>query len=366
MQIGVNSDSFPLLFLLSFAAIPALIVLLWVVQLLLRVLPIKNDLVSLAALLLVLAGGPFGASLALDRSGTVVPAQVVSKHERVVVRAWGDWRHELTMNLRYSPANLPLPPFTSEDDALLETLRVNSGLETTVLRPEPSLFDSLRPGDQVDLRILRVRDLFSLTRLAPQSTWSSLPPDLLRYSIIMLVVGAIIWHFRRNRAFWLLASPVIAVALMLPLGRAYLEWQAREDLRGAPLRATATVQEVTRITQIGDEEGETVLEVPRQYDIVSFTFTPTGYQQAILTADGIDVGEGGRSRLSVGAVVDVAYDPRNPRAARLPDQSRSYIWWNMVAVYADWATMIVLALAVLVGVWLLNLRRRRAPAMSLP
>jgi hypothetical protein len=38
----------------------------------------------------------------------------------------------------------------------------------------------------------------------------------------------------------------------------------------------------------------------------------------------------------------------------------------MVAVYTDWAIMIALALAVLVGIWLLNLRRRGAPAMSFP
>jgi hypothetical protein len=366
MQFGLSSDSFAVFFMLSLAVIPALIVLMWVVNLLLRVLRIKNDLVSLAALVLVFAGGPFGASLALDRSGTVVPAQVIAKSERVVTRAQGDWRYELTMNVRYSPDNLPLPPFTSEDDALLETLQVNSGLETTVLRPEATLFDSLRPGDEVELRILRVRDLFSLTRLAPQSTWSSLPPGLLRYGIIVLVAGAVIWQFRRSRTFWLLASPVIAVALMLPLGSAYLEWQAREDLNGTPLRATATVQEVTRVTQIGDEDGETVLDVPQQYDIVSFTFTPSGYEQAILAADGIDAGQGGLSRLSPGAVLDVAYDPGNPRAARIPAQSRSYIWWNMVAVYTDWAITIALALAVLVGIWLLNLRRRASPVMNAP
>jgi hypothetical protein len=370
VQIGLNSDSFPVFFMLSLAVIPALIVLLWVVQLLLRALRVRNDLVSIGAVFLILGGGPFGASVALDRSGTVVPAQVVSKSERVVVRAQGDWRHELTINVRYSPDNLPLPSFTSEDDALLETLRVSSGLETTMLRPEPALFDSLRPGDQVDLRILRVRDLFSLTRLAPQSTWSSIPPALFRNGIIVLVGGAVIWQFRRSRAFWLLASPVIAAALMLPLAGAYLERQAREDLSGAPLRATATVQEVTRITQIypsGDSgEDPTVVDVPRHYDIVTFTFTPPGYEQAILSADGIDAGQGGRSRLSPGAVLDVAYDSGNPRAARIPDQSRSYIWWNMVAVYSNWAFLIALVLAVLVGSWLLNLRRRKAPAMSLP
>jgi hypothetical protein len=150
MSSGQTPDNIIYLFLLAFAAIPVLVVL--VGRLLQWILRIQNT--AFAPLFTVVAA-VLGSSLYLDWYGEVVQGVVVNKVEELDYREEGDWRHQLPLAVKYTlPGQSPI---------------------TATLSPPPAQFDALRAGSAVPLRIVNLGEWPSLVRLADQSTLTWLP-----------------------------------------------------------------------------------------------------------------------------------------------------------------------------------------------
>jgi hypothetical protein len=171
---------------------------------------------------------------------------------------------------------------------------------------------------------------------------------------------------------------VIALTLVAgfgtPLALAYQRVQASENLAARPLRATAQVGEVTRITQIdpfpcrpgsGSRCGRrnTMYDVAQPYDIVQLRLMPQGAAGHVIAVDAVDAAAGD-SGFAPGAQVEVAYAPGAPRSAVILGVSHSHYWRNAVG-FAIFFGALALLLAALLA-WLLRRprRARRAPEAS--
>jgi hypothetical protein len=169
---------------------------------------------GIAVLLLVLAvpGGLLAVSLALDQAGQRVEGQVIDKRVIIDTETEAEHPEEPLLDVRYSPIGQSLPPFTSTTSAMFEAQRANGTQEIVSLPASPAEFERYRPGDTLDLRILRLGNGFSLVRPTDQSTWTIVARanlehavvPYLRYAVAGLVIVALasaaIYRARRARA----------------------------------------------------------------------------------------------------------------------------------------------------------------------
>ena len=107
MSLGTNPENFPIVFLLFFAVIPAVLVVLGIGGFLLRLLRIENTFLQFMLVVFLFIGPLVGASLYLDAAGTLVKAQVQSRAERIRDRAEGDWTHEYSVVVQYTLGDQP-------------------------------------------------------------------------------------------------------------------------------------------------------------------------------------------------------------------------------------------------------------------
>ncbi len=109
MNIGSSAADIGLVVLLLFPALLAPVLLIGVGLLIGRVLRLPGVFAALFALALIgalLVGG----SLYLDSAGQVVPALVEQRSESVALRSQGDWRHRLSVQVRYNLNGTALSP----------------------------------------------------------------------------------------------------------------------------------------------------------------------------------------------------------------------------------------------------------------
>lgn len=303
-------------------------------------------------LLVVVLGGLVAGSLTIDRTGVERSAQVIDKKESVVVHSDGGWADDRTLTARYSPTGDPIPSFTSTSAALLDAMDSRTTVELAVLRLDVAEFDRLKPGDSLDVRILRVGTLLSIVRPASQTTETLIPKSVVEDALAGVAVLCLAWRLRKTTVGYALIAGLVVVALATPLALAYQNWRANEGPDGATERATATIGPVTRVTQIeiGDErEGTEEVELSQPYDVVALAFHPPNYPDAIVAVDAVDAHEA--TRLATGASVEVVFPPGNPRAARLPGQTRTHYLKTTLAVYEHFAIYVglLVVLAIIGG-----------------
>jgi hypothetical protein len=357
MGIGATPGNEGLLLLASILAFIALPVLFLaattIVGLVERVLGIKSGIPGLA-LLLAIPGALLAASLLLDQGGEVLPGQVIEKTEQLVVNDDGGWSDRLSLVLRYSMSGRPLPAFTSTANALSQAMDRSSPQELVTLATGAADFDRVRPGDTVELRVLRVEAFFSLVRLANQSTETLVPWAYVEAAVGMVAVAFVAWRLRRTSLGYGPIIFLVLVALAAPLAYAYRTWSDREDLSGATERATATIKATTRVTTVSlSSEGgeESTINVLQPYDVVQLAFVPSGYRDMVIAVDAVDAPGGQPSRFEAGAPIDVVYVPGDPRNARILDQTRTHYLKTTLGFYLQGGAVVlgIVVLAVIAG-----------------
>ena len=352
MSFGSTADTLVYEIIAMLVALPVCLVLLGVGGLLRRLLGIQSTLLGLFVIALPLVGVLVGTSLYLDRTGMVVPAQVLKKSETITYRKEGDWRHRYQVQLQYTTADgaAPAATFTTTE----------------------ALFDALHEGGQTAVRAVSINGWFNLVRLAEQSTWTWIPWHWVAIGLALLLFGWVGWQFLRNKVGCALLLLVALVIFVTPFVFKWIDWQQSEDPTRTPLRATGVVTEVHRVTEIdplpGDNdsgsEWETEIETVQPYDIVVIRYTPVGHEEPVLGVDAIDVGS---QVITPTMPIDLAYAATDPRAVRIIQGAHSHHWKNPVEWLKQqaFAGFIILAfLGVLNGIgrWLKHFLRQQTSA----
>lgn len=359
MNLGSSAADLGLVVLLLFPALLAPALLVGGGVLAARVLRLPWAFAALfalgAAAALLLAG-----SLYLDGAGRTVEGLVERRGEAVELRRQGDWRHSLSVSVRYSQGGAAAAGAPSPDDS------------ATTLRPTPAQFDALREGGPVSLRVVPLFRSLALVRLAGTSTLDSIPWG---WGLAALAALLFILVARRlmatNLGGALLVLAVVVGGAGLPLALAYGRWQASEDLAARPLRATAEVLAVTRVTEVDPfpcrpgggsrcERRSARFAVAQPYDIVELGFVPEGAAGPVIAVDAVDAGG---AELRPGANLAIAYGPGEARAAQILGAQHTHHWRNALGIAAALGAMGALVAGLLWGaVRLAGRARRRAPA----
>ena len=362
MGIGVSPDNIGLLIILSFAAIIVPFILIWLVGLVLSALRIRVGCLPAAVVGVALVAAIVGAPLVVDEVGQPFQGQVIQKSEDVQVRSEGDWNHDLSLTVRYDLTGRPLPAFTEYIEAQLEVTAAGTSQEVVSLRPSPTDFDRLQPGDSVAVRVARVRDIFSLVTLVGRSSPTPIPWTTLVIWLGVALLVFLVWQARKTPLGYGPLGLLILVGLAYPLVNSYQTWQAYEDLSAATVHGEARVRAVTRVTEVnmcrrGGEWCHTTLAQP--YDIVQVEFMPPGprEREAIIGVDAVDVAPASPSRFEKGSTVEILYPPDAPREVRIVGEKRTHYWQTMVSIYTDnllvlgFALVLILVPSLLGRVW---------------
>lgn len=354
MSFGTTNETigYEIIFGLGLLASFPVVILL---TLLLRwILRIQSGWFSALFIGLIYIGGLLGASYYLDTVGTVTTATVTKKDDHITFREEGDWKHEFQVQVRY--------PATSGSEA------------SSNFRTSESYFDSLRQGGLVEVRRVSLNGWFDIARFADQSTWTWIPWRWIGIGLAVLIVGWLAWRSLKSTVGCLLMIVLLLILAMVPFAFKVMEWRNSEDASRTPLQATATVEEVKRVTTIdplpGDshssDEWDTEIEVAQVYDIVVVRYTPQGYEESILGVDAVDA-DG--APLTPGTSLKLAYAPDTPREVRIANRTRFHhirnpIEWVKQQLLAIGAIMLIFVVISWLGRgWQRLLKRKLHPTV---
>lgn len=321
MGLGGSPNDFGFMFILIFGATVALAIIIGLGGLVSRLLGRITGITSgwLGFVLLAILGGGLilAGSLYMDVLAGTTTGMVTAKNEAIDVRADGGWWHDYNLQIQYP----------------------NEGQDSYVnLTVGEERFDSLRQGEETELRVVTLWHSVALARLADLNTIRLLLWALPRLLLVGLAILGV-WLVTRVKsrlgcALLFLMGLVAAVAV--PAFLTYRAWQAAEDLDGRPLQAQATVASIERITNVdyfpcetGDcsDHLDTAFDVPQQFDVVQLRFQPEERPEPVLAADTADAGTFSAAE---GQVVTIAYDPARPRDVLIVGAVHSHHWRNVV------------------------------------
>jgi hypothetical protein len=322
MSIGFAPDDFGYVFLLSFAGLLVPIGLLLIGKLIGRIFGVRSGAFQLIFMLVIVGGVIIGGSLYLDQTGRLLNGRVTTKDERVRLQEEGNWQHDFQAGVAYRQDGAPPnPTYLAEGDSSVS------------LKLGPAQFDQLRKDSAVALKVLPVWRTLTLVRLANTSTREWIPWSWLVIGLGAIVLGWLAFRLRRSQIGCLVVVLLGAiVALGVPTLLVYREWRAAEDLAAKPLRAEATVREVTHITRIDPLPcrrrcgNRTEFDVPQQYDIVQMAFTPQGGRDVVIAVDAVDAGSVAINREGA---LPIAYAAADPRAAQIMGATHTHHWKNL-------------------------------------
>jgi hypothetical protein len=260
---------------------------------------------------MVLIAVMVGASIALDRTGTVVGAQVTAKREKIVVgfEPSGDWDRYYEITAAFS--------------------RSDGARAATVVRVPASRYDALRAGDSLAVRYLPQFPAFA--RTSDRSTATVLREfvqAIAGMSIVMwLAVGVV--------GFWIAARVNAAAVIAMAAAWAATAWPMfftpPSGDQPRPAELTAAVRNITlvdrspaRIPQSRrGPQFNRRLTVP--YQVVELNVVVAG-PDTVLAVDAVD--SGSVAGLAAGAQLPVRLDPASPRDAQLAGGTRRFVAEN--------------------------------------
>lgn len=338
MNIGATANDFGFLLLTTLLAVAVPMLLIGVAKLVGKIIGIKSDAFPVIFVLLLVVGVVFGGSFYIDTAGKAGNGRIIKKSETVDIRQEGDWQRTFTTTIRYR-----LDGGTPSGDEF----SIDSAEANTNLRLNATQFDALHEQQLVPVRMVPLWRSVSIVRLASITTRDLVPlPWLLGGAGVLLFI-LLAWSLRKHTlGCGLLVVVVMVAAIALPTFIIYQQWRAMEDLSAKPLRAQATVSAVQRITRIDPfpcrtncrRSWDTDFDVPQQYDIVQFTFTPPGASDPVL---GVDAADAGTFNGTQGGRVDVAYTATDPRNAQIIGATHTHHWKNLVTFAATWIGLFV-------------------------
>lgn len=293
----------------------------------------------------VIAALMVGGSLWLDRSGSLVMAEVAGKRERIVVgfEPSGEW------DRYYDVATAFDRPDGLQVDA--------------IVRVPQARYDALRAGDSIEVRYLPQFPAFA--RTSDRSTTTALR----EFASAMAAIPVVGWLAAGVVALWIAARigavAVLGVAAVWATAAWPMFFTPPSRERSGAAEATAEVRGITlvdrspeRVTQTRRWTGkfDSRLNVP--YQVVEL-LVPAGSGDTVLAVDAVD--SGSVKGLAPSARLLVRLDPAAPRNAQLVDGTRRFASANRYHFFVPaLGTAILGALVALAYGW----RRRTVPATS--
>lgn len=359
MNIGSSASDIGLMVLLLFPALLAPAILIGIGLLIGRILRLPALFAVAFAIgsvgVLLIAG-----SVALDRSGQALPGLVERRTETVDLRPQGDWRHALSVSVRYRlDGGVPVDDQPSFDES------------ATTFQLTPAQFDRVPERGPTMLRVLPLFRSIALVRLADLTTLDLFPwlwIGSVPLVLLLFWLGGRLMSSRVGAV--LLVGLVAAGAIGIPTALSYRQWQASEELSSRPLRATAQVREVTRITQVDPfpctpgsgsrcSRRDTMFDVAQPYDIVQFDFVPEGAGGPVIGVDAIDALATSESSMAAGTTISIAYAPGEPRDAQILETTHTHYWRNALGFVVMVGGGVLLVVALLWWAVQRNQRTRR-------
>jgi hypothetical protein len=281
-----------------------------------------------------------GASIALDRTGTLVTAQIAAKRERVVVgfEPSGDWDRYYEVVAAFD--------------------RPDGGRSETVVRVSAARYDALRTGDSIAVRYLRQFPAFA--RTSDRSTVTALR------EIVQAIAGMsiVVWLAAGVVGFWIAARVNTVAVTAMAVAWAAAAWpmfftpMSRERPRPAELMAevrniTLVDRSPARIPQHrSGPQFNRRLAVP--YQVVELNVLAEGWD-TVLAVDAVD--SGSVTGLAIGTHQTARLDPAAPRDAQLAGGTRRFAAENRYHFFIPVVGCVLLGTLAALG----YRRRRRAP-----
>jgi hypothetical protein len=250
-----------------------------------------------------------GGSVVLDRSGTVVTAEVAGKRERIVVgyEPMGEWDryHEVL-------AGFGLP---------------EGGRWEAAVRVPSERYDALRAGDSIEIRYLPQFPL--LARTSDRSTVTALAEFGSRFVAIPILA----WLAIGIAALWIAARigtvPVIGVSAAWAVAAWTMLFTLPSRDGRRPAEAVAEVRAITlvdrspeHVTQTRTHTGRFDNRLAVPYQVVQLAIMAGGAGDTVLAVDAVD--SGSVRGLVHGARLPVRLDPAAPRDAQLAGGTRTF------------------------------------------
>ena len=293
----------------------------------------------------VIAALMVGGSVWLDRSGTLVTAEVAGKQERIVVgyEPSGEWDRYYEVTAAFE--------------------RPEGGRWQANVRVPGERYDALRAGDAIEIRYLPQFPL--LARTSDRSTVTALA----EFGSALVAIPILTWVVVGIAGLWIAARigtiPVAAVTAAWAVAAWTMLFPLPSRNGSRPVEAVAEVRGITlvdrspeHVTQRRAHTGrfDNRLDVP--YQVVQLALMAQGIGDTVLAVDAVD--SGSVKGLAHGARLPVRLDPAAPREAQLAGGTRHFARANRFHfLFPVLGCVILGALAALTYAWR---RSRRAAA----
>jgi hypothetical protein len=294
----------------------------------------------------VIAALMVGGSVWLDRSGTLITAEVAGKRERIVVgyEPSGEWD-------RYH-------------EALAAFERPDGGRWEVIVRVPGARYDSLRAGDAIEIRYLPQFPF--LARTSDRSTVTALT----EFGSALVTIPILAWVACGVLALWLAARlgmiPVVGVsaAWAVAAWTTLFSLPARDGAR--PAETLAEVRVITlvdrspeHVVQRRAHTGRFDTRLAMPYEVVQLALWADNIGDTVIAVDAVD--SGSVKGLAHGARLPVRLDPAAPREAQLAGGTRHFARANRFHFLIPVLGCVILgAIAALAYGW----RRRTVRAAS--
>ena len=287
-----------------------------------------------------------GGSVWLDRSGTLITAEVAGKRERIVVgyEPMGEWD-------RYH-------------EVLTGFERPGGGRWDAIVRVPGTRYDTLRAGESIDIRYLPQFPF--LARTSDRSTVTALT----EFGSALVTIPILAWVVCGVVALWVAARIGTVPVLGVSAAWAVAAWTtlftvpARDGPRTA--EAMAEVRAITlvdrspeHVVQRRAHTGRFDTRLAMPYEVVQLALWADDIGDTVIAVDAVD--SGSVKGLAHGARLPVRLDPAAPREAQLAGGTRQFARANRFHFLIPVLGCVILgAIAALAYGW----RRRTARAAS--
>lgn len=250
-----------------------------------------------------------GGSVWLDRSGTLITAEVAGKRERIVVgyEPMGEWDRYYEVTAAFE--------------------RPDGGRGAASVRVTGVRYDAIRAGDSLEVRYLP--QLPALARTSDRSTVTALT----EFGSRLIAISILAWVAIGVPALWIAARIGTVPVLGMSVAWAVLAWsmlfRLPERNGPRPAEATAEVRAITLVTRSPEHISQTRsysgrfdnrLDVP--YQVVQLALAAGAGGDTVLAVDAVD--SGSVEGLAHGARLPVRLDPAAPREAQLVGGTRTF------------------------------------------
>ena len=257
----------------------------------------------------IIAALMLGGSMWLDRSGTLITAEVAGKHERIVVgyEPSGEWDRFYEVTAAFE--------------------RPDGSRWQANVRVPGDRYDALRAGDSIGIRYLP--QFPALARASDRSTVTALS----EFASALVTIPILAWLACGAVALWIAARLGTVPVLGVSAAWAIAAWMTLFTLPARDgARPAETIAEVRAITLVDGSPEHVVHRRPHSgrfdnrldtpYQVVQLALAAGSAGDTVLAVDAVD--SGSVKGLAHGARLPVRLDPAAPRDAQLSGGTRHF------------------------------------------